>query len=304
MLVTLRRIFKFAFQDFFRNFVVSLAVIVTIFLMLLAVNLVLGLNHISYQAAQILEEQIDVSVYLKSGVSEEMVKGFRSFLMGFEEIKDVEIISPEMALQKFKERHKNDPKILDALAEIEKNPLGATLVVKLRDISKYQDVLNALDHPSYKDIVEDKDYTDYSLLISRVNEVSQKIKVISLLLIIFFGLIASLVVFNSVRMAIYNHKEEIGIMKLVGASDAFIWSPFLFEGIFSGFVAAVLVVLCVVPAVILIDPYLVSFFGSGAVVLREYFFGNVFKIFGLEFLFSIALYSLSGILAIRRYLHT
>lgn len=302
MLVSLRRIFKFAFQDFTRNFVVSLAVIVTIFLMLISINLVLGLNYISHQATRIFEEQIDISVYIKPEVSEEMIKGFRSFLMGFSEIKNVEIVTPEMALERFRAKHKDEPEILDALSEIEKNPLGATLVIKLRDLSKYQNVLNALDHPSYKEIIEDKDYTDYSLLISRINNVSKKIKVSSLILILFFGLIAALIVFNSVKMAIYNHREEIGIMKLVGASDVFIWSPFLLEGVLSSFVAVFLSALCILPLVAALDSYLIGFFGSNSASLSAYFFANSWKIFGAEFLVASVLYFISGLAAIRKYL--
>lgn len=302
MLVSLRRIFKFAFQDFTRNFAISLAVIVTMFLMLLSINLVLGINYITNQAAKIIENQIDISVYIKSNASSDMINGFRSFLMGFSEIKDVEIVSPEMALARFKERHKDDPKILEALSEIEKNPLGTTLVIKLHDISQYSKVLGAADHPSYKEIIEDKDYTDYSVLIGRVNNIAGKVRIASLILILFFGLISTLIIFNSIKMAIYNHREEIGIMKLVGASDAFVWSPFLFEGIFSSAVAVVLSAACVLLLVSILESYIIGFFGSNLVSLRNYFFANSWKIFGAELLVSVVLYFFSGMLAIRKYL--
>jgi len=303
MLVSFKRIIRFAFHDFTRNFALSLAIISTIFLMLISINLVLALNYISNQTLQVLENQIDISVYIKPSVSQDMITGFRSFLTSFSGIKDVEIVSPETALERFREKHKNDPKMLEALSEIEKNPLGTTLVIKLSDISKYEDILSALDHPSYKEIIEDKDYTDYSLLIGRITGISSKIRIISWLLILFFALVATLIIFNSVKMAIYNHKEEIGIMKLVGASDIFVWSPFLFEGIFSGLVAILITAACVLPFVIFAEPYVINFFGSNSISLVRYFFSNALKIFGFEFLISVVLYSFSGMLAIRRYLH-
>jgi cell division transport system permease protein len=273
-----------------------------VFLMLISLNIIVVLNFVTNSVVQTIESRVDMSIYLKPTAKDETIKSLSTYLTGLPEVKEVGIVNPEDALLQFQERHKNNPEIVSALGEIGENPLGATLVVKAKTTDGYQAILGSLDNPAYKDVILDKDFSNYERLINRVQIMGEKAKLAGIALSLIFGLISVLIVLNSVRLTIYTHREEIGIMKLVGASNWFVSAPYLIEGFFVCLLSLVLIIAVVFPVLNLIEPQISSFFGGETSSIVEYFFNNFFTIFGLEFLVALFLVLVSASMAVNRYL--
>lgn len=302
MLTPASRILKFAAQNFWRNIWLSFVAISMIFLMLISLNIIVVINFITESVVTTIEERIDVSIYLKPEASENLVTSLRSYLMSLPQVKDVGYVDPEDALNQFKEKHRDDSDIMAALEEIGSNPLGSTLVVSAKSAEDYPMILDSLDNPAYKDIILDKDFSNQERLIEKVQVMGSKANLGGLALSLTFALIAIMIVFNSVRMTIYTHREEIGIMKLVGASNWFVRGPYLLEGVYACLVALVVTIIVVFPALGLIQPHFAGFFQESAPSLPGYFFHNFFLIFGIEFLIVAFLVLVSAAMAVNRYL--
>ncbi|MEA3272553.1 MAG: permease-like cell division protein FtsX, partial [Patescibacteria group bacterium] len=271
MLTPASRILKFAAQNFWRNIWLSFVAISMIFLMLISLNIIVVINFITESVVTTIEERIDVSIYLKPEASENLVTSLRSYLMSLPQVKDVGYVDPEDALNQFKEKHRDDSDIMAALEEIGSNPLGSTLVVSAKSAEDYPMILDSLDNPAYKDIILDKDFSNQERLIEKVQVMGSKANLGGLALSLTFALIAIMIVFNSVRMTIYTHREEIGIMKLVGASNWFVRGPYLLEGVYACLVALVVTIIVVFPALGLIQPHFAGFFQESAPSLPGYF---------------------------------
>ncbi|MBI2099085.1 ABC transporter permease [Candidatus Uhrbacteria bacterium] len=296
------RVFKFAGQNFRRNIWLSLATTSIMTLTLISVNLLFALNVIGAKAIKMVEDRVDVIVYFKTDISDDIVLSARTFLMDRKAVKDVQFVGRDLALQKFRERHKDDPAILASLDEVGANPLGASLIVKASDPKEYEAILSSLDNPAYKDAILEKSFEDHRTLIEKLTSVTAKLKRSALALSLIFALIVMLIVVNSVRVAIYTRREEIGIMKLVGASDWFVRAPFLIEAAFAGVLAMFAAVAIVLPAVGALQPFLAKFFGSGAIDLAFYFRQNGLVIFGAQLSGAILLPMGIAGMAVGRYL--
>lgn len=302
-LLALSRSFLFAFQAFWRNIWLSLATIFIICLALLSINFLVVINAISDSAIAAVKDRIDVSVYIKPSVREAKISEMKSHLGSLSGVKSITYKSPEDNLAVFKERHQNDPSIQETLKELEGNPLGATLVIKAKQLTDYPDILKAIDDPAYADLIEEKNYDDHQMVIDRINAIANNVKRGGLIVSLIFIIISALIVFNTVRIAIFTRQNEIGIMKLVGASNWFIRFPFILESIFSGIVASLIVTAIVYPLLGLLQPHLISFFGGAQFDIVSYFNQNFILIFGAQMLGIVVLNVVSSIFAIGKYLN-
>lgn len=297
------RVIKFAGQNFKRNIWLSLATTSIMVLMLISINLLLVLNLVGHSVIEMVQDKVDVSVYFKPDISDEIVMAARGFLMNQDGVKEVLFVGRDLALSNFRERHKNDPAILASLDEVEENPLGSSLTVKATDPAKYAGILASLDNPTFKGTILEKSFDDHQILIERLGSATKKVENSALMLSLIFGLLVALIVVNSVRVAIYTRREEIGIMKLVGASDWFIRAPFLVEAVFAGALACLVAIAIVIPSISAIQPYIVKFLGSTSPLdLVAYVRGHGILIFGAQFLGAILLPMGIAGMAVGRYL--
>lgn len=267
----------------------SLATTSIMVLTIISVNLLFLFNLIGNKAIKLVEDKVDVSVYFKPDISDEIVLSARSFLTEQDGVRDVQFVGRDLALERFRERHKSDPAIIASLDELEENPLGASLKIKAEDPSKYKIILDSLDNPTYRGTILEKSFDDHQILIEKLGAATKKVEKSVLALSVMFAFIVILIVVNSVRVAIYTRREEIGIMKLVGASDWFIRLPFLLEATFAGALAAFVAVLVVIPTVGVIQPYMVKFFGTETVDLIAYLRSHGLALFGTQILGAMLL---------------
>jgi cell division transport system permease protein len=302
MFVSSYRITKFAFQNFWRNFWLSVITISMLVLTLLTVNILLLMNAVAREAIELVENRIEVSVYFRETVDEATMTSAVSYLRGLAQVRDVEVITAQEAYDIFVARHANDNEVLASLDELDGNPFGPTLNIKVHDAGEFDFILEALDNPQFRDEIRDKDFSDYQEVVARIKDTTDNVRAFGIGLSAIFLLIAILIVFNTVRIGIYIHREEIGIMRLVGASNWFIKSPFFLEMILLSFIAVLLSAAIAFSLATVIDPKLTAYFGSSSPAIVSYFIENGLLIFCSQFAGLVIVSVFSTSLAMRRFL--
>src|SRR3989344_2135041 len=296
------RILNFAWQSFWRNIWLSLLAITIIVLTFISINFLVVINFMTNAAILVLQDKIDISIIFKPEVSENQVLEAQNYLSALTQVNEIKYISQKDALEEFKKNNASDPIILESLAELDTNPLGAALRISAKNINDYQTIIEIINNSKYNNLIANKNFDDHKAYVAKTKNISDYIKKIALVTTGLFIIIAFLIVFNTIGVAIYTHRQEIGIMKLVGATNWFIRGPFIIEAIFYGLIACVLVVLTVYPLIKFIQPYLNKFYLSSDFSIIKYFNQNFWQIFGLELIIIIVLNTLGSIIAIRRYL--
>ncbi|MBP9827735.1 permease-like cell division protein FtsX [Patescibacteria group bacterium] len=296
------RMIKFAAQSILRNFWLSVATTTVFLLTLITINAVLILNVMADAAIESIEDRIQVEIYFNPGTSAEVQASMRGYLVALPEVRDIKVIPAEDALESFKERHANDPEILAALEEVGGNPLGDALRVFPRSPEDFDVLLQAVDSPEFAPYIREKDYDDYIGTMALLSEFTARIRIGGLILAGFFAAISALIVFNSMRVAIYVHRDEIAVMKLVGAKDWFVRGPFFMEAIFYSAAATGLMALVLFGLLQSLEPTIQAFFAGVPVELSAFYLQNAIVIFGGQFIALVILGVGTTILAMRRYL--
>jgi len=241
-LITLRRIIIAGCKDFSRNSWLSVAAIAVMVVALIMITLTLVLNITARNAISELSKNLKVSVYLKDDAPQSQINKMRQEFYTNPYVADVQYISKDQAQEKFVNSFQKDQKLLEGLALIGGNALPASIDVSVRDLSQIQDVGNIAKQSKYKNIVDSVSLgkTDARKTIDRAAAAQRYITMASLVAAIIFGVVSMLIIFNTIRMAIFSRGEEIKIMKLIGATPGYIRGPFLIEAGLYGVVAGVI----------------------------------------------------------------
>jgi len=300
MLINFVRIVKAGWTNFWRNFWLSCATVSTMIIAIFVFTGLLLSNVLTGELIKSIQDKVDVSVYLNKDIQESDVVLIKQELLKMSEVTKVEYITKDDALNQFKERHKNDPFILESLEELGENPLQAILNVKAANPDSYKKIAEFLEQDKYKDLIEKVNYRQNEVIISKVFQISDAIKKTGIVISIILALIAGLVAFNTIRLAIYSSREEVSVMRLVGASNWFIRGPFLLQGIISGTVAALINWIVFFGVTWRISPQINNFL-PGADIFH-YYQSHLFQMLLLLLATGIALGAFSSYIAIRRYL--
>ncbi|MEA1962732.1 MAG: permease-like cell division protein FtsX [Patescibacteria group bacterium] len=300
MFLSFIRVIKFSLQDVSRNIWLSLVTVIILILALFTVNMLLTVKVIGDMAVEAIKEKIDVNLYLKPGASEDAILALKTKINNLNEVKSVEYISNAQALKNFKEKHQDNPEILEALRELNINPLTPTLVIKPENLDVFDNLINRLNALD-EDIVESKNFTNYKALLEKINNITNKVTKAGIFLSAIFVMITILVIYNSVRVAIYTHRRQIIIMKLVGASNWFIQMPYLISSLIYTFFGIGAIMLIFYPFLTLLQPYLEAFFVGYNINLITFFYGNIFTIFGIQFLAAALINMFASLIAVRKY---
>jgi cell division transport system permease protein len=302
LIVATFRVIKFAFQNFWRNIWLSLITVSMLILTLLTVNILVILNVVTETAIESVEGKIDVSVYFTQDSSLDIVQGVQGYLQGQEQVASVELITPDEALERFQVRHAEEPDILSSLEEIDGNPFGSSLIIHAQSSKDFDFIIESLDNPQYRDYIEKKEFDDYEGIIANINRVTDRARLFGMVLSGVFLLITILIVFNTVRVAIFIHREEISIMRLVGASSTYIRAPFLFEAILYSLLATGVTIIITYPVLGFLEPQFDQFFGTTGTGLLDYYNMNMLLIFGAQFVGLTLINMLASSVAMRKYL--
>lgn len=301
-MISFLRALKFAFQSFYRNVWLSIATILILVLTLFSVSLVGTVNFIGDRAIKSVQDKVDLSVYFYPDVGEKEVQAIQAKLQTLPSVKEIDYINKDKALEQFKERHKDDPVIQETLEILEDNPLGATLIIQARDIEKYADISAALADAEYADLIYDKDIEDYQAIITRLGNLTDRIYNIAFILTLVFIIIAILVIFNTIRITIYTHREEIGIMRLVGATNWFIRGPFILESVIYAIISTLVTMGLLYPLINLASPQVNNFFEGYDLNLSSYFISHFIEIFALQLIVAVLISVISSMIAVGRHL--
>jgi cell division transport system permease protein len=217
------------------------------------------------------------------------------------EVKSVEYVSKAEALETFKAKHQDSPEVLEALRELGKNPLTPSLTIKPANLDEFDNLVNRLNTFD-EDIIESRNFTNYKLMLDKINVITEKVAQAGLFMSGIFIFITVLVIYNSVRVAIYTHRREIAVMRLVGASKWFIQAPFLISSVIYTFLGILIIMAIFYPFLTLLQPYLETFFVGYNVNLVNYFYKDfVVIIFGVQFLGAALINVIASQLAVRKY---
>jgi cell division transport system permease protein len=230
-----------------------------------------------------LQDKIDISVYFKSDAPEENILALQDELIILPEVKTVEYISRNEALTRFKDRHSDNPVILEALGELDDNPLEASLNIKAKAPEEYSSIAAFLGKNQFTEFIDKVTYFQNKQVIERLSAIVRTLQRSGIALSLVLALIAVLITFNTIRLAIYTSREEINIMKLVGATKEHIRGPYIFEGVLYGFIAAVSTLILYLP-------------------VNAFDLSNLPFIAALMIVIGVVLGVLSSFIAVRRYL--
>ncbi len=303
---SIKRVIRGGVVNFYRDGFVSLA---SVFIMTVTLFVMGGMVFLSATLSASLEDiknKVDVNVYFLTKASEVEVRAVQSALRTLPEVKEVEYISRETALENFRKRHENDELTLQALNELPDNPLRAVLTVRAKEPSQYEGIAaflkndNALSSGS-KSIIDEVNYYDNKDAIDRLTRIIRATERLGFALAIILIIISISIAFNTIRLIIYISREEIGVMRLVGASNKYIRGPFIISGILYGISSAFLTLALFFPLTYYLGDSTEAFF-SGLNLFRYYLahFGEFFLIITGS---GIVLGSISSFLAVRRYLN-
>lgn len=300
MMVSLLRALKFSLQDISRNVWLSIITITILILAMFSINTLILTKAISTSAVDAIKEKVDLSLYLKNDAQESDIFALQLKVNALERVKEVQYISKQEALDSFRDKNKDNPEILQALLELGRNPLSPSLVISPQDPNNVPDLieeLRALD----SNIIESRDFNDNRMILEKINNITKRIDEVGLVIIIIFIITSLLVIYNSIKVAIYTHKKEIEIMRLVGASNSFIYLPFLLSSFIYTLIATVIIILVSFPLLGILQPYLEVFFVGYSINVVSYFVNNFLLIFGVQFLAIAFINVAASYIAVRRY---
>ena len=299
-MLTLYRIIKFSFQDIARNIWLSAATIIILLLALFSINTLITIRVTSDSATLAIKEKIDIALYIKAETPETEILSLKDSISKMERVKSVTYISQEDALADFREKYKNNQEILAALKELGRNPLSPSLVIFPSNLDEAGLLINELRMID-NSIIESRDFSDNTVVLNKINSITKKINEVGFFIIAVFILTSLLVIYNTIRVTIYTHRQEIEIMRLVGASNTFIYLPYVFSAFVYTLLSTLIIIAIFYPFLTLLQPYLEVFFMGYNINILAYFINNFWSIFGFQFLAILVINVLASLVAVRRY---
>ncbi len=299
MRTIIKRIFKSGFINFWRNGVVSIASILVMTVTLFVIGALILAGAFLSASLEEIQSKVDISVSFKVDAPLGDIKALEQSLKALPEVKEIGFSSREEELALFRERHKDNNLLLQSLDEVG-NPFGARLNIKAVDPAQYESIATFLsnqdaasaaiiDQVSFKKDVVDK-------LLAIINSLRRIGLAASIVLVVT----SILVTFNTTSLAIYIAREEISVMRLVGAETSYVRGPFMVEAVIAGVISSLLAMLLLYPAVLWVKSATVGVYGG--INLLSYYLSNFFYLFLVLLGSGVVLGAVASFLAIRRYL--
>ncbi len=311
----LKRITRSGFINFWRNGFLSFSAIVVITLSLSVFGTLIFGSAFGRALLKEVKNKVDINVYFVIDAPEPDIISLKKTIENLPEVDKVEYISREQALSDFKDKWKDNTLILQGLDEIGDNPFPAVLNIKAKEPSQYAGIANFLDSKnsfskSGNSIVEKVNYNQNKLIIDRLGRIIPTVEKAGSIMSIILVIVAIIITFNTIRLIIFTAKDEISVMKLVGASNTYIRGPFMVSGIMYGIVSGLLTLALLGLFSYYSDVAILKFAGvQGANdfsllvnIFSSYFLQNFGQIFAIIMGSGIVLGGISSYLAVKRYL--
>lgn len=301
----IKRVLTGGWKNFIRGGAVSAATVLIMTVTLAIIGSLIFLSALLSYTLATVTEKVDVSVYFVTSASETDIFAVKDQLEKLPQVSSVSYTSADDALAAFRERHASDQLTLQALNELGGNPLDASLEVRAKDPSQYESIVSFLEaSPALStggaSIVDRINYAQNKEVIDRLSLAIKATREIGFAVVILFALASILIAFATIRLAIYTAKDEVGVMRLVGASNAYIQGPFIITGIITGITSALLVLLLLWPATWYAGTKTEGWFGGFN--LASYYANNFTSVFFILLASGIVLGAIASVFAIRKYL--
>jgi len=246
--------FRRAWQGFWRNALMSLAATLTMVLMLLLLSGFFILQNVLLASLAFVEQKVEVVAYVENTATQDQVDALIATVDAMPESASVEFVSREEALRRFREAQEAQDRE-DLTKYLGANPLYASINVKLRAPGDLDAVVAAMrDEPIVRNVL------NIEALVERVVTVTSLVRTAGVAMVAIVGLIVLFIIVNTIRLAVVARADEIEIMRLVGASDAFIRWPFVFEGALVGLFGALITLGLLIAAADPLSVAMVGFF--------------------------------------------
>ncbi len=242
--LTFIRMCRYGVNNFSRNAWLTIAATAVMTITLLIIFTSVAARYVLVTTIDQVRSDVNMSIYLKTDTSDADVTSLTKSLRQLSSVKSVSYVSADQARTAFAEQHKYDVNLLNALNEAT-NKFPATLSIKVVDINNTSQLQNFVNTNAL--LKQDIDPTlppsfagDSKATIESIGRAVNFAEQVGVIAGLLFMAISSLIIFNTIRMAIFNRKEEIDMMKLIGADKSFIRGPFVVEAIVYGFIAAII----------------------------------------------------------------
>lgn len=303
--IRLKRVIKSGWINFRRNSVVSYAAIL-VTTITLSVVMGLFLFQAILNAGIIgIQNKVDIAVYFTATAPEDQILSLQNTLNQLPEVASAQYISADQELQAFRNRNTSDYLTLSALDELGDNPFGGLLQITAKDPTQYDAIAQVLQGNTAvaqvnSQIIERINYSQNKEVINRLNALIFNARRIGLILTLVLSLVSIIIMHTTIRLTIYMAREEIGIMRLVGASGAYVRAPFLVTGLLYGAFSWLLTNAVFFPLTYLAGLKLTDLLGIN---LYSYYTSHFFSVSGLVLVIGLLLGVISSLLAVRRYLN-
>lgn len=299
-MLTWSRVFKLGLMNFWRNGWLSFIATLIMTLTLLIVFVFMIFNLVIRETTRSIEEKMDLSVYFTDEAHDEEIYILQSQVKSRPEVKTVHFVSKEEALAKWQELNISQ-KVKEQVTS-EENPLPRSLEIKVTSPDKIESVANYLSAEKFKPIVSKISYQQNKDIVQKLIKITAFSEKVGIALSIVFVVISILVILNTVKLAIHIRKDEIEIMRLVGASDFFVRMPFIIEAFLYALFATLLSLLLIGIGLSYLSPLITNYLGDVSLNLSGYFTSHLFIIFVLELIVSSLISISCSLISIRRYL--
>lgn len=301
-MITLWRMFKTGFRNLFRNAWLSIAAtaIMVVTLVIVAFFAFSALFLQNQLAA--VREKIDLTVFLKDEATPDQVKQLQANIQTLSNVKEVQYVSKTDALERLRTSSKDGEQLAKTAVDIG-NPLPASLEVRTETLDNLDSLNSQIKADSAAAIVASTSNDDSDVrrkVVDRIVSISRGVSRVGTVISVAFLLISLMIIFNTIRMAIFTRREEIEIMKLVGATNWYIRGPFLIEGAMYGVIGATIAMAITLPLINVARPLFTSYFNASDVV--TFVTDRIFLVTLAMYTLGIVIGTLSSFLAISRHL--
>jgi cell division transport system permease protein len=299
------RIIKTGGQNFVRNLTLAIAAMAVMLITLTIILFSVIANATFNNTIQQITDRIDISVYLKDEVTDVERNKLISDLEKIKNVKSVQYVSKDKALEDYKKANESNLDLLLAISATD-NPLPASLRVKPNDPNKIEEIKTFLERGDIKSMQSDE--TSYSGdrkdAIDKITGATKFLGQAGIVGVVIFTIVSMLIIFNTIRMAIFNRRDELQIMRLLGASTGYIRGPFVVETILYGIIAGLLsVVICETLFSVSANAFGASSLGLLDInYANNYFAKHFWLILTAQLAIGILIGAASSLIATRRYL--
>ncbi len=303
-IIKTKRIIVSGYRNFVRSGFTSMASILVMVITLFVIISIFFVQATLNSALNDIKEKVDVTVYFVSGAQQSSIENIENSLKKLPEVKEITYTSAEEALMEFKEKHANDYLTLQALDELNENPLGASLNIRAQDPSQYEGIVKYFEGEGslsndYLLAVDKVDYHQNKVVIDRLTSILSGAGRLGVVISLILILISLIITFNTIRLIIYMARDEISVMKLVGAGVRYIRGPFIVSGVLVGIASSFVTALILIPVSIWLGNHMTDFIGIN---LFTYYKSNFIQLFIIIFISGALIGGISSFFAVHRYL--